>query len=270
MFFSAAETLYMIRRSVSLLAVLLTVSVSIPIYGQTAESLSGDRLADTLQKLQQRMEALETQNARLESELKLQQQSDISDESEPEESQDSESPIGSEDAPDSLEDLLQATETTDDRLSKIEEGIKKDAEAAKKKKEEDAKKDKKWFEKYTIRGYAQFRVNEVFNNDGPAKAHHVGDSSVGDNQSFLIRRARLVFSGDVSEHLSLTFSLTSPLTFQEVRMPISSLRFETFTRMWLSTTKRNYAFELGSPRFPTAGRIYSPVPTDCLWTAAIH
>ena len=57
----------MIRRSASALAVLLTVSVSIPIYGQTAESPSGDRFADSLQELQQRMEALETQNARLES-----------------------------------------------------------------------------------------------------------------------------------------------------------------------------------------------------------
>ena len=205
MFFLAAETPIMIRRSFSSLAVLLTVSVSIPIYGQTAESPSGDRFADTLQELQQRMQALETQNARLESELKAQRQSDIGDQPEPDEPKDSESLNGSEEAPDSLEDLLKATEKTDDRLSKIEEGIKKDADAAKKKKEEDTKKEKKWFEKYTIRGYAQFRVNEVFDNDGPAKAHHVGDSSIGDNQSFLIRRARLIFSGDVSEHLSLYF-----------------------------------------------------------------
>ena len=190
----------MIRRSVSALAVLLTVSVSIPIYGQTAESPSGDRFADSLQELQQRMEALETQNARLESQLNAQRELNLGDE--PDASESLESP---ESAPDSLEALLQATEKTGERLSKIEEGIKKDAEAAKKKKEEDAKKDKKWFEKYTIRGYVQFRVNDVFDDDGPAKAQSVGDSSIGDNQSFLIRRARLILSGDVSEHLSLYF-----------------------------------------------------------------
>jgi hypothetical protein len=87
----------------------------------------------------------------------------------------------------------------------LESKAKKDADAAKKKKEEDAKKEKKWFEKYTIRGYAQFRINEVFDNSGPARPHHNGDSSIGDNQSFLIRRARLILSGDVSEHLSLYF-----------------------------------------------------------------
>ena len=195
----------MIRRSVSALAVLLTVSVSIPIYGQTAESPSGDRFADTLQELQQRMEALEAQNALLESERKAQRKPNIGDDPDADEPEDSESSDGSEDAPDSLEALLKATEKTDDRLSRIEEGIKKDAEAAKKKKEKDAKKEKKWFEKYTIRGYAQFRVNDVFENDGPAKAQSVGDSSIGDNQSFLIRRARLILSGDVSEHLSLYF-----------------------------------------------------------------
>ena len=42
-------------------------------------------------------------------------------------------------------------------------------------------------------------------SDGLAKPQAVGDTSVGDNQSFLIRRARLVFSGDVSDHLSLYF-----------------------------------------------------------------
>lgn len=190
----------MIHRSASALTVFLAVAVSIPIYGQTAESRSGDRFADSLQELQQRMEALETQNASLESQLNAQRELNLGDEPDF-----SESPESAENVPDSLEALLKATEETGERLSKIEEGIKKNAEAAKKKKEEDAKKDKKWFEKYTIRGYAQFRVNDVLDSDGPAKAQHVGDSSIGDNQSFLIRRARLILSGDVSEHLSLYF-----------------------------------------------------------------
>lgn len=197
----------MLHRSASVLRVWLIASLSIPAYGQTTELPSGDRFADSLQELQKRLDALETQNARLESALTTQSEANITDEPEASETLDS-----ADDATDSLESLLKAHETTDERLSKIEEGIKKDADAARKKKEEeakkkeeDAKKDKKWFEKYTIRGYAQFRVNDVFDNDGPAKSHHVGDSSIGENQSFLIRRARLILSGDVSEHLSLYF-----------------------------------------------------------------
>ena len=170
-------------------------------FGQEAFSqeytISEDRFADTLRAMESRMAELEESNARMEAELSVYGKSGASH------------LTGlSQDVPetaDSFEELLQRTQQADERLAKIEEGIRKDAEAAKKKKEEDAKKDKKWFEKYTIRGYAQFRVNDIMDNDGPAPAHYVGDSSIGNNQSFLIRRARLILSGDVSDHLSLYF-----------------------------------------------------------------
>lgn len=61
-------------------------------------------------------------------------------------------------------------------------------------------KEKAWYERLSLRGYAQFRLNEVFADEG-APAQLVGDRSVGDNQNFLIRRARLIISGDVSERL---------------------------------------------------------------------
>ena len=92
-----------------------------------------------------------------------------------------------------------------DQLTKFEEEADEAEKAAKKKKEDDAKKEKKWFEKYTVRGYAQFRVNDVFDEGNGARPQHVGDSSVGDNQSFLIRRARVILQGDVSEHVSIYF-----------------------------------------------------------------
>ena len=61
---------------------------------------------------------------------------------------------------------------------------------------------KNWFDRLSIRGYAQFRFNEVLWDDPDgAPPHHVGDGSIGDNQSFLIRRARLILSGDVSDHM---------------------------------------------------------------------
>jgi hypothetical protein len=61
---------------------------------------------------------------------------------------------------------------------------------------------KNWFDRLSIRGYAQFRINEVFNdNNSPAPPQHVGDASIGEDQSFIIRRARVIFSGDVSDHM---------------------------------------------------------------------
>lgn len=61
---------------------------------------------------------------------------------------------------------------------------------------------KKWYDRLSIRGYAQFRMNTVINSDDDGTpAQHAGDRSIGENQSFLIRRARIIISGDVSEHM---------------------------------------------------------------------
>jgi len=63
-------------------------------------------------------------------------------------------------------------------------------------------KSKKWFERLSIRGYAQFRYNtSLFEEDDSFPIQHAGDRSVGDDQGFLIRRARLILSGDLSDHL---------------------------------------------------------------------
>ncbi|XZE18222.1 porin [Pirellulaceae bacterium SH449] len=63
-------------------------------------------------------------------------------------------------------------------------------------------KKKHWFDKLSITGYAQFRYNHTtYLADGSAPATHAGDSSIGENQSFLIRRARLILASNVSDHL---------------------------------------------------------------------
>ncbi len=59
---------------------------------------------------------------------------------------------------------------------------------------------RKWYDRLSIRGYAQFRYNTVFDEEG-APAQHVGDRSIGENQSFIIRRTRVIISGDVSDRM---------------------------------------------------------------------
>lgn len=62
--------------------------------------------------------------------------------------------------------------------------------------------DKKWYDRLSIRGYAQFRLNEIVDLEpGSFPAQYVGDRSIGEDQGFLIRRARIIISGDVSDHL---------------------------------------------------------------------
>ncbi len=177
------------------------------LFSDPVENDPSDSFTSVLTNLQSRIETLESQNARLEAQLRAQDQYCRFDSDEDaEQGKDSDDDAKSEnDPPKSFEELLKFSTETEERLKKLEDGIEKEKEAAKKKKEEDAKKAKKWFEKYTIRGYAQFRINDVIRNDGTAPAHLVGDSSVGNNQSFLIRRARLILQGDVSDHLSLYF-----------------------------------------------------------------
>ena len=75
---------------------------------------------------------------------------------------------------------------------------------AEEKKKAEAPKEKKWYDKLSMRGYTQVRLNDVVQeNDGSAPAQYVGDSSIGDNQSFIIRRARIIIAGDVHEHVSV-------------------------------------------------------------------
>jgi hypothetical protein len=76
-------------------------------------------------------------------------------------------------------------------------------------------KPKKWFEKFGLRWYTQFRINETMVLEpGSAPAQNPNDKSVGANQNFLIRRARLILSGDISDHMAVylqpDFSITTP------------------------------------------------------------
>ena len=74
---------------------------------------------------------------------------------------------------------------------------------------------KKWYDRYSVRGYTQFRINQsIWEDDGSALPHHTADRSVSPNQNFIIRRARVILAGDVSEHMYIylqpDFAATTP------------------------------------------------------------
>lgn len=155
--------------------------------------------SEVLAQLQSRMAALEAESAALQSGASLQEAAVAGA------TAGAESGVS---AGDDLQHLRMLAEDTSRQLTELQQKLQEEAEkaeAAAKKKEEDAKKEKKWFEKYTIRGYTQLRFSEVTRVDGPGLPQIVGDTSLGDNQSFLIRRARLILSGDMNEHVSLYF-----------------------------------------------------------------
>lgn len=65
-----------------------------------------------------------------------------------------------------------------------------------------------WYEKLTLRGYTQMRLNEIVSGDATAPAgvsrlRSVGDSGINDRNNFSFRRVRLILQGDLNEHVSL-------------------------------------------------------------------
>ncbi len=99
--------------------------------------------------------------------------------------------------PPTFEEMLSRLDETDERITTLETDYEEFKTA-----DEEFKGG--WFSKYSLGGYAQFRINEnVWLDDGSAPPQTIGDTSVGENRSFLIRRARLIFSGDVNDYISV-------------------------------------------------------------------
>lgn len=133
----------------------------------------------------------------------------------------------------------------DDKKSKVQDGDSSEKKGEKSDDKKDDKKSdkksekKKWFEKYTIRGYAQFRFNETMNfREGSFPSYLQGDSSVGDNQSFLLRRARLIFSGDVNEHVGVYLQPDFAASVPGVSDQIQYVQIrDWYSDLYLDTTK---------------------------------
>jgi hypothetical protein len=67
---------------------------------------------------------------------------------------------------------------------------------------------KRWFERLSLRGYTQMRVNEIVSGDrtappGQSRLRSVADSGITDQNNFSFRRVRLILEGDLTDHISL-------------------------------------------------------------------
>ncbi|BDV35114.1 porin [Methylocystis iwaonis] len=89
---------------------------------------------------------------------------------------------------------------------------------------------KHWYEKLSIRGYTQMRYNDTINADNWNNVYSPHDRSVGPRRNFLLRRARLIVSGDVSSHLYLY-----------VQFDLASAPSGTFSNSFTAGTNPSYA-----------------------------
>lgn len=70
--------------------------------------------------------------------------------------------------------------------------------------------ERRWYDRIALRGYTQLRVNEILSGDatapdGLSRLRSPGDGGITDRGNFSFRRIRLIFSGDLSDHLSFYF-----------------------------------------------------------------
>jgi hypothetical protein len=64
----------------------------------------------------------------------------------------------------------------------------------------EAEKKSHWYDKISLRGYSQIRYNRLLETNPDLKCEQC-DRSWGDNGGFFVRRARMIFSGDISDRL---------------------------------------------------------------------
>ncbi|MGE0484065.1 MAG: porin [Gammaproteobacteria bacterium] len=110
----------------------------------------------------------------------------------------------------------------------------------------------KWYDRLSLRGYTQFRYNEMLDHDLDGYRHYA-DRSWSDDQSLFIRRARVVLSGDLTEHLSVyiqpDFAVTPPGSsqthFVQLRDAYGDIAFDAAKtlRVRLGQSKVPYGFE---------------------------
>ncbi|MBN8248080.1 MAG: porin [Verrucomicrobia bacterium] len=113
-----------------------------------------------------------------------------------------------------------------------------------------ATKDKpKWYEKFDIGGYTQFRLAALL--DPEADLLNVpNDPSVNPSQLFLIRRGRLRMSGDVSEHLSLYAQVDVSGSVASGSGSSFGVQLRDLYADIFPVESRDYRFRLGQSKVP--------------------
>lgn len=105
----------------------------------------------------------------------------------------------------------------------------------------------KWYDKLSLRGYAQFRYNRLLETNPDLRCEQC-DRSIGKGQTFSFRRARLILSGDVHErvfaYIQFDYSANASSTskhFLQVRDAYFDLALDK---------KKEYRLRIGQSKVP--------------------
>lgn len=109
------------------------------------------------------------------------------------------------------------------------------------------KKEKKWYDALSIRGYAQVRYNQLFVTN-PNLTNEQGDKSIGTGNGFFIRRARLILSGRVNEHVAIYFQPDFANNIDVSRQHVVQLR-DLYADLGIDK-EMVYRFRIGQSKVP--------------------
>lgn len=103
-----------------------------------------------------------------------------------------------------------------------------------------------WYDKIQLRGYTQVRYNRLLETNPDLKFD--GDRSVGDKGGVLIRRARLIFFGDISSHLFLYYQVDFASNASSSNMHFGQIR-DLYADIYVDTGKV-FRFRVGQSKVP--------------------
>ena len=128
--------------------------------------------------------------------------------------------------------------------------------------------EKKWFDRLAIRGYGQFRTTSLFNEDNTPNLNVPNDRSVNEADTLLLRRGRVILSGDVTDHLFvyaqlLDFAGSTGAADQALQMRDFYGRHRARRGEGVPLPRRHLqgALRLGQPAVEPEPRPRSSVPT---------
>jgi hypothetical protein len=103
-----------------------------------------------------------------------------------------------------------------------------------------------WYDKIQLRGYTQVRYNRLLETNPDLKFE--GDRSVGDKGGAFIRRARLIFFGDISSHLFLYYQVDFASNASSTNMHFGQIR-DLYADIYVDTGKV-FRFRVGQSKVP--------------------
>jgi phosphate-selective porin len=108
---------------------------------------------------------------------------------------------------------------------------------------------KKWYDKISLRGYAQVRYNRLLETNPALKCEQC-DKSWGDKGGFFIRRARLIFSGNLSDRV---FFYIQPDLASNISSSVAAQNFAQIRDLYFDValdTKKEFRFRIGQSKIP--------------------